>query len=45
MPEELLGVEKVALAEWKTDIPSTSSTVGQVEIGGVPVPVKVGFCW
>ena len=43
MPEGLLGAEKVAFAEWKTNMSSTASTVGQAEMGGVPV--KSGFCW
>ena len=42
MPEELLGAQKTAFAEWKTEMSSTSSMVGQVEMGGVPA--KSGFC-
>ena len=37
-----LGAQKMALAEWKTEMFSTSSMVGRAEVGGVPV--KVGFC-
>ena len=43
IPEALLGAQKTALAECKTEISSMDSVVGQVEMGGVPV--KVGFCW
>ena len=43
MPEGLLGAQKVAVAEWKTEIFLTSSVVGQRERGGVPT--KVGCCW
>ena len=43
IPEGLLGAEKMALAEWKTDISSAASTVGQTDMEGAPV--EVGFCW
>lgn len=43
IPEGLLGAEKIALAEWKTEISSADSMVGQEVMGGVPA--KVGFCW
>jgi len=43
IPEGLLGAQKTALAEWKTEMLSMSSIVGQAEMGGVPV--KVEFCW
>ena len=42
MPEGLLGAQKVAVTEWKTDILSTLSVVGQRGSGGVPA--NVGFC-
>ena len=41
-PEGLLGAQKVAVAEWKTDIFTMSSVVEQRWSGGVPV--NVGFC-
>jgi hypothetical protein len=43
IPEELLGAQKTAVAEWKTEIFSTFSVVGQEERGGVPT--NVGCCW
>ena len=42
MPEGLLGAQKVAVAEWKTEILVTSCVVGKREWGGIPV--DVGCC-
>ena len=36
IPEGLLGAQKVAVAEWKTEIFVTLSVVGQRERGGNP---------
>ena len=41
IPEGLLGAQKVAVAEWKTEIFATLIVVGHRERGGVPV--KAGF--
>ena len=40
-PEGILGVQKTAVAEWKTEISSMSSVVGQRERRGILV--NVGF--
>ena len=39
VPEGLLGAQKVAVAEWNTEIFVTLSVVGQREREGVPVNV------
>ena len=39
IPEGLLGAQKVAVAEWKTDILVALSVVGQREREGVPANV------
>ena len=39
IPEGLLGVQKVAVAEWKTDILVALSVIGQREREGVLVNI------
>ena len=43
VPDMPLGAQKTAVAEWNTEIFSTTSVVGQRERAGVVV--EVGFCW
>jgi len=43
IPEALLGAQKTAVAEWKTEIPVTSFVVGQRGRGGGSDELRVLF--